>query len=556
MALAALKNALRLTGRNARRHPRGHLRRRRRRRRGRPDPARGRASSDLAVIDRKGVLNSERADLTPVKRALAVDTADNFGRTGSLADVLDGADVYIGVSGGTVPEEVVATMADDAIIFGLANPNPEVHPDVAHRHARVVATGRSDFPNQINNVLAFPGIFRGAFDVHATAITEGMKLAAADALADLVGDDLAEDMIIPVAVRPAGRAARSPRLPCAEAARRRDGVAAPLGSAACSPSTPRPSPPTTRCPAWWWGSGPTRSSPTAGPPSPSRPPRSTTTTSGRCAASGCKRGGAADDPRLRRGGLRRGRQRGRRARGDQRPGLDRATRPSTRGGRCSPSATRAPSPTGSPCPRRNVVPKPASLSFEEAACLPTAWLTAYRMLFTQGGLKAGDTVLVQGAGGGVATALIMLARAGGLRVLATSRDEAKRARALEIGAHEVFESGARLPVKVDAVMETVGRATWSHSIRALRPGGTIVISGTTSGPKLDDAELTRIFFLQLRVIGSTMGTRDELAALVDAARRHRRPAADRPRRCRWSRPRDGFAAMAEGDVFGKIVFTR
>ena len=165
-------------------------------------------------------------------------------------------------------------------------------------------------------------------------------------------------------------------------------------------------------------------------------------------------------------------------------------------------------------PRRNLVPKPASLTFEEAACLPTAWLTAYRMLFTQGGLKAGDTVLVQGAGGGVATALITLARAGGLRVLATSRDEAKRARALEIGAHEVFESGARLPVKVDAVMETVGRATWSHSIRSLRPGGAIVISGTTSGPKLDDAELTRIFFLQLRVIGSTMGTRGELESLV------------------------------------------
>src|SRR5690606_4230197 len=147
-------------------------------------------------------------------------------------------------------------------------------------------------------------------------------------------------------------------------------------------------------------------------------------------------------------------------------------------------------------PLRNVVPKPASMSFEEAACLPTAWLTAYRMLFTQGGLKAGDTVLVQGAGGGVATALIALGRAAGLRVLATSRDEGKRTRALEIGAHEVFESGARLPVKVDGVMETVGRATWSHSIRSLRPGGTLVTSGTTSGPKLDDAELTRIFFLQ------------------------------------------------------------
>ncbi|HWM74558.1 MAG TPA: zinc-binding dehydrogenase [Nocardioides sp.] len=206
-------------------------------------------------------------------------------------------------------------------------------------------------------------------------------------------------------------------------------------------------------------------------------------------------------------------------------------------------------------PRVNVVPKPASLSFEEAACLPTAWLTAYRMLFSRGDLKAGETVLVQGAGGGVATALIALARAGGLRVFATSRDEAKRSKALELGAHEVFESGARLPEKVDAVMETVGRATWSHSIRSLRPGGRIVISGTTSGPKLDDAELTRTFFLQLSVIGSTMGTRAELASLVallDAS--GTRPLIDRT--LPMEQARDGFAAMAEGDVFGKVVFTR
>ena len=206
-------------------------------------------------------------------------------------------------------------------------------------------------------------------------------------------------------------------------------------------------------------------------------------------------------------------------------------------------------------PRGNLVPKPASMSFAEAACLPTAWLTAYRMLYTQGGLKPGDTVLVQGAGGGVATALITLARAGGLTVLATSRDEAKRQRALEIGAHEVFESGARLPVKVDAVMETVGRATWSHSIRSLRPGGKVVISGTTSGPQLDDAELTRIFFLQLQVIGSTMGTRAELASLVnllDAT--GTRPLVDRT--LPMADARDGVAAMAAGDVFGKIVFTR
>ncbi len=153
--------------------------------------------TDLAVTDRRGVLHTSRGDLTPVKRRLAEGTADRTGRTGSLADVLGGADVYIGVSGGTVPEEVVATMADDAIIFGLANPNPEVHPEVAHRHARVVATGRSDYPNQINNVLAFPGLFRGAFDVRATAITEGLKLAAAEALAELVGDDLREDFVVP-----------------------------------------------------------------------------------------------------------------------------------------------------------------------------------------------------------------------------------------------------------------------------------------------------------------------------------------------------------------------
>ena len=206
-------------------------------------------------------------------------------------------------------------------------------------------------------------------------------------------------------------------------------------------------------------------------------------------------------------------------------------------------------------PRRNLVPKPASLSFEEAACLPTAWLTAYRMLFVQGDCKPGETVLVQGAGGGVATALITLGRAAGLTVLATSRDEAKRTRALELGAHEVFESGARLPVKVDAVMETVGRATWAHSVKSLRPGGRIVISGTTSGPNLDDAQLTRIFFLQLSVIGSTMGTRQELDRLVrflDAT--GARPLVDRT--LPMEQAPDGFAAMAQGDVFGKIVFTR
>ncbi len=177
---------------------------------------------DLAVTDRRGVLSSTRHDLTPVKRALAVDTADVTGRSGTLAEVLAGADVYIGVSGGTVPEEVVATMADQSVIFGLANPNPEVHPDVAHRHAAVVATGRSDFPNQINNVLAFPGIFRGTFDVRGTSITEGMKLAAAQAIAGLVEKELRPDYIVPSPFDP--RVGPAVASAVADAARR-DGVA-------------------------------------------------------------------------------------------------------------------------------------------------------------------------------------------------------------------------------------------------------------------------------------------------------------------------------------------
>ena len=206
-------------------------------------------------------------------------------------------------------------------------------------------------------------------------------------------------------------------------------------------------------------------------------------------------------------------------------------------------------------PRGNVLPKPASLSFEEAACLPTAWLTAYRMLFTQGGLKPGDSVLVQGAGGGVATALIALARAGGLRVFATSRDETKRQRALELGAHEVVESGGRLPQRVDAVMETVGAATWAHSLKSLRQGGIVVISGATSGPNPERTELNRVFFLQLRVVGSTMGTRAELGALTELLDVSGvRPVIDRV--LPMEQAEDGFKAMAEGELFGKIVFTR
>ncbi|MFD8910583.1 NADP-dependent malic enzyme [Streptomyces sp. NPDC059575] len=151
---------------------------------------------DVAVADRKGVVSAERTDLTEVKREVASFT-NKAGITGSLEDALVGADVFIGVSGGTVPEEAVASMAEGAFVFAMANPNPEIHPEVAHKYAAVVATGRSDFPNQINNVLAFPGIFAGALQVRASRITEGMKIAAAEALAAVVGDDLAPDYVIP-----------------------------------------------------------------------------------------------------------------------------------------------------------------------------------------------------------------------------------------------------------------------------------------------------------------------------------------------------------------------
>ncbi|HEX2316580.1 MAG TPA: zinc-binding dehydrogenase [Thermomonospora sp.] len=204
-------------------------------------------------------------------------------------------------------------------------------------------------------------------------------------------------------------------------------------------------------------------------------------------------------------------------------------------------------------PRRNLVPKPAELSFEEAACLPTAWLTAYRMLFDKSGLEPGSTILVQGAGGGVATALIALGAAAGYRVWATSRSESKRKRALELGADAAFESGARLPERVDAVMETVGQATWAHSVKSLRPGGRIVTCGATSG-QMPGAELNRVFFLQLSVVGSTMGTRDQLVRLARfLAVTGTRPRIDRT--LPLTEAREGFTAMSEGDLFGKIVFT-
>jgi NADPH:quinone reductase-like Zn-dependent oxidoreductase len=204
-------------------------------------------------------------------------------------------------------------------------------------------------------------------------------------------------------------------------------------------------------------------------------------------------------------------------------------------------------------PRRNLVPKPPSLTFEEACCLPTAWLTAYRMLFDRSGLRPGQTLLIQGAGGGVASAAIELGRVAGFRVWATSREQRKRDFATELGAHAVFESGARLPEKVDVVLETVGKATWGHSLRSLRPGGRIVVAGATSGPD-PSAELNRVFFKELEVVGSTMGTLEELARLVSLLDLSGiRPRIDRV--LPLTDVGEGLRALAEGDVLGKIVIT-
>lgn len=203
-------------------------------------------------------------------------------------------------------------------------------------------------------------------------------------------------------------------------------------------------------------------------------------------------------------------------------------------------------------PERNLVPKPADLTFEEAACLPTSWLTAYRMLFTTSPAAPGSTVLVQGAGGGVSTALILLAGASGYRVWVTSRSEEKRRLALELGAADAFDAGARLPERVDVVFDSVGEATWAHSLKALKPGGAVVTCGATSGPA-PSADLNRVFFLQLRVLGSTMGTRDELQRLAQfLAVTGVRPTIDSVHGLEDARA--GFERMAEGGVFGKVVF--
>ena len=202
-------------------------------------------------------------------------------------------------------------------------------------------------------------------------------------------------------------------------------------------------------------------------------------------------------------------------------------------------------------PDRNIVPKPAHLTFEEAACLPVAWLTAYRMLFTKAELRPGDRVLVQGAAGGVSSAAISLASAAGAIVYATSRTPEKRELALRLGATHAVASGERLPEKMDVVIETVGAATWEHSMRSLRPGGIIVVSGATSGAN-PPADLTRVFYLQQRIVGSTGGTRGELIRMlrfVEAAKL--RPLIDRV--LPMTEIHAGFSAMLEGELSGKVV---
>jgi NADPH:quinone reductase-like Zn-dependent oxidoreductase len=204
-------------------------------------------------------------------------------------------------------------------------------------------------------------------------------------------------------------------------------------------------------------------------------------------------------------------------------------------------------------PRWNLVPKPASLTFEEAACLPTAWLTAFRMIFTKAQLEPASTVLVQGAGGGVGSALIVLAKSVGHRVWVTARSERTRDAALGLGADAAFEPGTRLPERVDAVFETVGEATWAHSLKSLRPGGVVVISGATSGAQ-PPAELARIFWRQLRVHGSTMGSKTELAALLRVCDLQGiRPVIDRV--VELQAVHEGLADLLEASPVGKIVVT-
>jgi len=202
-------------------------------------------------------------------------------------------------------------------------------------------------------------------------------------------------------------------------------------------------------------------------------------------------------------------------------------------------------------PRRNVLPKPAGWSFERAASLGTAWLTAYRMLFTQARAVPGQTVLVQGAAGGVSNALVVLGAAAGLRVWVTGRDPERVGRAVGWGAAAGFAPGERLPARVDAVFETVGKATWKHSVQSLAPGGTIVVAGATTGGDAP-AMLENVFFRQLRVLGSTMGTREEFLRLLSFCElAGLEPEVDSVHAL--ADARDAFARLHSGLAVGKVL---
>ncbi|OBJ37521.1 Zn-dependent oxidoreductase [Mycolicibacterium mucogenicum] len=202
-------------------------------------------------------------------------------------------------------------------------------------------------------------------------------------------------------------------------------------------------------------------------------------------------------------------------------------------------------------PQRNLIPKPDWLTFEEAACLPVCWTTAYRMLFTQANIRPGDRVLVQGAGGGVASAAIKLAAAAGAVVYATSSSPGKRAAALSWGAYKAVPTGERLSDRVDVVIETVGEATWAHSLKSLRPGGTVVIAGATSGVN-PPADLGRVFYQQQRILGSTGATRSEMVALLRMMQATGlRPVIDRT--LPLSDVHKGFQSMLDGEITGKVV---
>lgn len=201
-------------------------------------------------------------------------------------------------------------------------------------------------------------------------------------------------------------------------------------------------------------------------------------------------------------------------------------------------------------PAWNLVDKPAGLTFAQAACVPTAYLTAYRMLFRSGEARPGQRVLVQGAGGGVAVAAVQLGAAAGLEMVVTGRDPAKRERALALGAAQAVEPGARVG-RVDVVLETVGRATWEHSVRSVRPGGRIVVAGLTSGDPTP-ASLTRVFFQEISIVGATMGTRDELTqALAFLGRTGVQPLIDSV--YTLADAADALARLASGAHVGKIV---